>query len=122
MTLQLTRLKVEQVRQFRQPFELTGLLPGLNLFSGDNEAGKSTLVRAIRAAFFERHRSTSVDDLRPYGDSAATPLVELDFEIAGSSHKLLKSFLQKKRCELQIGSRRLEGVDAEDHLAELLGF
>ena len=120
--MKINRLRVTELRQFRQPFELRDLQPGLNLFTGANEAGKSTLVRAIRAAFFERHRSTSVDDLRPYGDSAATPVVELDFEIAGTPHKLLKSFLQKKRCELQIGTRRLEGVDAEDHLAELLGF
>lgn len=120
--MKISRLRVSELRQFRQPFELRDLQPGLNLFTGANEAGKSTLVRAIRAAFFERHRSTSVDDLQPYGDSAATPLVELDFEIAGTSHKLVKSFLQKKRCELQIGTRRLEGVDAEDHLAELLGF
>ena len=120
--MKISRLRVSELRQFRQPFELRDLQPGLNLFTGANEAGKSTLVRAIRAAFFERHRSTSVDDLRPYGDSAATPLVELDFEIAGTSHMLVKSFLQKKRCELQIGTRRLEGVDAEDHLAELLGF
>ncbi len=120
--MKINRLRVSELRQFRQPFELRDLQPGLNLFTGANEAGKSTLVRAIRAAFFERHRSTSVDDLRPYGDSAATPVVELDFEIAGTPHKLLKSFLQKKRCELQIGTRRLEGVDAEDHLAELLGF
>ena len=120
--MKINRLRVSELRQFRQPFELRDLQPGLNLFTGPNEAGKSTLVRAIRAAFFERHRSTSVDDLRPYGDSAASPLVELDFEIAGMPHRLLKSFLQKKRCELQIGTRRLEGVDAEDHLAELLGF
>ena len=59
---QLQRLRVEQLRQFRAPFELAGLDPGLNLLAGPNEAGKSTLGRAIRAAFFERHRSTTVDD------------------------------------------------------------
>jgi len=120
--MRITRLRVAELRQFRQPFELAGLQPGLNIFTGANEAGKSTLVRAIRAAFFERHRSTSVDDLRPYGDTAATPTVELDFEIAGTPYRLAKSFLQKKRCELQAGTRRLEGVEAEDCLADLLGF
>ncbi|MBK7059661.1 MAG: AAA family ATPase [Rubrivivax sp.] len=105
-----------------EPFELKVLEPGLNIFTGPNEAGKSTLVRAIRAAFFERHRSTSVDDLRPYGDSAATPSVELDFEIQGTPYRLTKSFLQKKRCELMVGTRRLEGVEAEDFMAERLGF
>ncbi|MDO9461972.1 MAG: ATP-binding protein, partial [Alphaproteobacteria bacterium] len=120
--MKITRLRVAELRQFRQPFELADLQPGLNLFAGANEAGKSTLVRAIRAAFFERHRSTSVDDLRPYGDSAATPTVELDFEVDGTPYKLLKSFLHKKRCELLAGNRRLEGVDAEDFLAGLLGY
>lgn len=42
--MRLHRLKIKQLRQFRQPFELTALDPGLNLFSGPNEAGKSTLV------------------------------------------------------------------------------
>ena len=120
--MKLTRLRVAELRQFRAPFELADLQPGLNIFSGANEAGKSTLVRAIRAAFFERHRSTSVDDLRPYGDMAAAPTVELDFEIGGVSCRLSKSFLHKKRCELMLGSRRLEGVEAEDALAERLGF
>jgi hypothetical protein len=120
--VRLTRLQVSELRQFRQPFELADLQPGLNLFAGANEAGKSTLVRAIRAAFFERHRSTAVDDLRPWGDSAATPTVELDFTLGDQPCRLRKSFLQKKRCELQAGSRRLEGAEAEDFLAELLGF
>lgn len=120
--MRLSRLRVAELRQFRAPFELTDIQPGLNIFTGANEAGKSTLVRAIRAAYFERHRSTSVDDLRPYGDSAAAPLVELDFEIASTAYRLTKSFLQKKRCELITGGRRLEGVEAEDFMAERLGF
>ena len=120
--MKLSRLRVAELRQFREPFELANILPGLNIFTGANEAGKSTLVRAIRAAYFERHRSTSVDDLRPYGDSAATPLIELDFEIDGTPYRLTKSFLQKKRCELTVGTRRLEGVEAEDFMAERLGF
>lgn len=120
--MKLTRLRVAELRRFRSPFELADIQPGLSIFTGANEAGKSTLVRAIRAAFFERHKSSSVDDLRPYEDSAATPLVELDFEIAGTPYRLTKSFLQKKRCELVVGTRRLEGVEAEDALAERLGF
>jgi energy-coupling factor transporter ATP-binding protein EcfA2 len=120
--MRLTRLRVAELRRFRDPFELSDIQPGLNIFTGANEAGKSTLVRAIRAAFFERHKSGSVEDLRPSGDSAATPLVEIDFEIAGLPCRLTKSFLQKKRCELVLGTRRLEGVEAEDALAERLGF
>lgn len=123
MSLQITRLRVEQLRRFRQPFELAGLAPGLNLITAPNEAGKSTLVRAIRAAFFERHRSTAVEDLRPWGEgSGAAPQVELDFLLDGQPHHLVKSFLGKKRCTLQVGTRTLDGTDAEDHLAQLFGF
>lgn len=120
--MRLTRIRIEQFKQFRQPFEIAGLDPGLNLFTGANEAGKSTLVAAIRAAFFERHRSSSVDDLRPWGDAAASPSVELDFTLGADICRLSKRFLGKKRCELQIGARQLDGAEAEDHLADLLGF
>ncbi len=120
--MRLSRIRIERLKQFREPIEIQDLQPGLNLFTGANEAGKSTVVTAIRAAFFERYRSGSVEDLRPWGDSSASPTVELEFAIAGTHHTLMKSFLGKKRCELQAGTQRFDGADAEDHLASLLGF
>ncbi|OZI37087.1 hypothetical protein CAL29_01230 [Bordetella genomosp. 10] len=120
--MKLSRIRIAQFRQFRDAIEIDGIAPGLNLFTGPNEAGKSTIVAAIRAAFFERYRSSSADDFRPWGDSSAAPSVTLDFEHDGEQYRLLKSFLGKKRCELQIGARRLDGAEAEDHLAALLGF
>ena len=123
MKLQITRLRVEQLRRFRAPFELDGFEPGLNIVAAANEAGKSTLVRAIRAAFFERHRSTQVEDLRPWGEgTGAAPQIDLDFLLDGQPHRLMKSFLAKKRCVLDAGARSLEGTEAEDHLAQLFGF
>jgi uncharacterized protein YhaN len=120
--VKITRIRLEQFKQFRKPVAITDLADGINLFTGPNEAGKSTIVAAVRAAFFERHRSGSVDDLRPWGDASASPTVELDFTVAGKDYRLSKSFLVKKRCELQAGAQRLDGALAEDHLAELLGF
>ena len=120
--MRITRLAVAELRRFGKPLELADLQPGLNVFAGENEAGKSTLVRAIRAAFFERHRSTAVEDLRPWGDNTATPTIELDFRIGEQDYRLRKAFLKNKRCELWIGTRRLEGNEAEEHLAALLGF
>lgn len=120
--MKLLRIKVEQLRQFRQPSELSGLEPGLNLFTGPNEAGKSTVVRAIRAAFFERHRSSSVEDLLPWGEPSATPTVEIDFSIHDRVFSLKKSFLKKGRYELHKQDGDLDGEAAEQYLAELLGF
>jgi len=120
--VKLTRLRIEQLRKFRRPLEIDGLEAGINLFSGPNEAGKSTIVAAIRAAFFERYRSNSAENLRPFGDSAASPTIELQFTIGTQSCHLRKNFLARKRCELQLGPRRFEGAEAETQLAELLGF
>ena len=120
--MKLQRLHLENFKRFSAPFTIEGLESGLNLFTAPNEAGKSTLVEAIRAAFFERHRSGTVDHLRPWGDSAATPTVVLDFQVSGKTCRLTKAFLGKKRCELQMGDHMLDGNAAEDHLAELLGF
>lgn len=120
--MKLTRIRVEQFKRFRKPFEIAGLEDKINLFVGSNEAGKSTIVAAIRAAFFERHRSSSVDDFRPWGDLSASPTVEIEFVIDNKICRLTKSFLGKKRCHFQIESTVLDGATAEDHLSEILGF
>lgn len=120
--MKLQRLRVDQFRQFRKPLEITGFSAGLNLFAGPNESGKSTLAGAIRAAFFERHRSGSVDDLRPWGDSGAAPEVELEFDHDDRHWHLRKRFLARKRCDLSIGDEVLSGDDAEERLAQSFGF
>ena len=120
--MKLQRLKVEQVRQFREPIEIGDLQDGINLFVDPNESGKSTLVRAIRAAFFERHKSSGAQDLQPWGDSAAAPTVELDFEWKDLRWRVVKSFLKKKRADLDVDGQTYSGDEADDELAKLLGF
>jgi DNA repair exonuclease SbcCD ATPase subunit len=120
--MKLQRLRIENFKLFRAPLEIGGFTDGLNLFAAPNESGKSTIAEAIRAAFFERHRSSAVEHLRPWGESSATPTVELDFELDGKPVRLTKAFLGKKRCELVIDGKAMDGAVAEDHLAALLGF
>ncbi len=120
--MKLQRVRIEQLRQFKTSLTLANLQPGINLIHGPNESGKSTLVRAIRAAFFERYRSSAVEDLRPWGDSGAAPTVALAFEHGQQQWQLTKQFLQRKRCDLQIGSESLSGEEAEEKLADLLGY
>ncbi|NYT35826.1 GTP-binding protein [Allopusillimonas soli] len=120
--MKLHRLRVEQFRQFRQPVEIRNLGSGINLFTGPNESGKSTLVRAIRAAFFERFKSSRIDDLQPWGDSSSSPSVQLEFDWQGERWKLSKRFLKNKRCDLEIGGRLFSGEEAEEKLAGLLGY
>ena len=81
--------------------ELPLIEPGLNIIVGDNEAGKSTLLTALRAAFFQKHRAggEAVKALGPYGRQAR-PEVEVGFEIDGTSYTLTKAFLQRPAAEL----------------------
>lgn len=120
--MKLKRLRIENFKRFRAPLDLGDFADGLNLFVAPNEAGKSTVAEAIRAAFFERYKSKSVSGLRPWSDSSATPSVEIEFELGGKTVRLSKAFLGKKRCQLSIDGRNLDGTEAEDHLGELLGF
>jgi len=122
--MKISRIALEEFRKFRQPVALDGLQDGLNLFVGPNEAGKSTVAAAIRAAFLERYSTSKVADLAPRGESGARPSVELAFTHADRSYVLKKQFLSRARCELLIddGAERLDGEEAENALAALLGF
>ena len=122
--MKLQRLRLTQIRRFREPLEIPDFAPGLNLFTGPNEAGKSTVVRAIRAAFFERYRSSVIDDLIPRGESpgSASPTIELQFESGGIEHRLAKTFFSKKRFSYQAGAQAFDGEAAEEAIATLLGF
>lgn len=122
MSFHLQSLQVQELRQFTQAFELPALQPGLNIVAGPNGAGKSSLARAIKAAFFERYKSSKFEDLLPFSLPSAQPQVTLSFTWEGEACRLEKSFGKRARCLLQVGHRLLEGQDAEDHLASLMGF
>jgi len=122
--MKLRRIALQEFRKFRDPVVLDELSDGLNVIAGPNEAGKSTLAAAIRAAFLERYKTTKVADLAPWGMQGARPSVEIEFEHAGHGYLLRKSFLSRARCELLVdgGAERHEGEAAEQALATLLGF
>src|SRR3546814_12873735 len=116
--MKLRRIRIEQLRQFRRPLEVRDLGPGINLFIGPNESGKSTVVQAIRAAFFERHKSSTVEDLQPWGDSSAAPAIELDFDWQGEHWCLNKSFLKRKRCDLTIDGQEIGRASCRERVCQ----
>ena len=46
--MRLTRIEVEGVGRFASRTVVEGLGPGVNVLADDNEAGKSTIFRAVR--------------------------------------------------------------------------
>lgn len=122
--MRVQRLRLTQIRRFRGTLEIPDLSPSINLFCGPNETGKSTIARAIRAAFFERYRSSVLEDLLPKGEvpTSCSPTVEISFESGGQQHTLLKTFFAKKRCAYTRDGEVLDGEEAEEAISRLLGF
>lgn len=117
-------IEVDQFCQFRNEVAVQDLDPGLNVIAGNNEAGKSTLLQAIRAALFDRYTSNVGESFRPYG-AEVSPKVHLVFEVAGVEYQLTKAFSRRRNGEATLEAadgRRWEGAATEEYLAELLGF
>jgi hypothetical protein len=119
--MKLERVAIQEFQQFAGRLEIAGLQPGLNVFSGGNEQGKSTIARAIRTAFIERHKVTTLTELRPTAKPSGNPLVEVDFKIGDEAYALKKQFF-KPRCELVAGGKTLKEDTAEEFLSNLMGF
>ncbi len=121
--MEFEQLRIENFRALTQPVEIGPLAPGLNVLAGDNEAGKSTVLDALRAALFDRHSLTgkAAAALQPYGHKVG-PEVTLDFRCAGSGYRLWKRFCQRPGARLE-GPQGVSSDDAaEDALQALLGF
>ncbi len=97
----------------------------LTLIAGANESGKSTLVEALHKGLFLRATATGrgVEELRSRLH-AGLPEVEIRFEAEAQTWQLRKRFAGASgTCQLSNGQGvALNGPEAEDQLAQLLGF
>ncbi len=91
-TVKLLALRVAAFRRFAQPAAVEGFGDGINVLAGPNEMGKSTLFRALEAAFLTRYKVTgaALDDMRPH--AGGEPLVEAEFEAQGRRWSIRKQF------------------------------
>ncbi len=121
--MRLTAIELENVRRFRGRFVIETFGPRLNVLCGPNEFGKSTLLAALSAAFFQKHgsRSRTIMALQTAGSETA-PRVAVTFRIGDMDWRLEKQFLAKASASLaDANGRRFEGDAAETRLRELLG-
>jgi len=116
-------LELANFRKFRDPLRIDGFTDGLNVVVEANETGKSTLLEALRAAFFIRHSAKTelVRSYVPIGDDVA-PRIAVEFALRGQSWSLEKQFMKSTSIRLTGNGRRWESEAAEEALQELLGF
>ncbi|MFI5253920.1 MAG: ATP-binding protein [Candidatus Limnocylindrales bacterium] len=104
------------------------LAPGLTVVRGPNEAGKSTIQRAIEFAFFRRAtaQGQDVERLRRWGaPEEAAPTLEMDFSADdGTTGHLLKVFAGAKgRTELRLGEEVVDDpAEVDRRLVGLTGI
>ncbi|ASL48159.1 Chromosome partition protein Smc [Burkholderia sp. AD24] len=120
--MKLESIAIQEFKQFAGRIVIDDLQPGLNLFVGPNEAGKSTIAEAVRVVFLERYKASHLKDLLPWGKASGQPSVEVSFNLDGAACRLSKQFVTRQRCELKIGQSVFGEDEAEDKLAALLGF
>ena len=122
MSLVIRRIAVENFRKFRAPVVIEGLTDGLNVVIEPNETGKSTLLEALRAAFFVRFntRNQLAQSFAPHGD-AVGPEVEVTFDVDGAPWSVTKHFLRSASVEISGPQGRAQGEEAEARLNALLG-
>ncbi len=120
--MRLRRVEVQGFRNLGGPVSLEGLGDGLTVIAGDNEEGKSSLLAALKAAFFELHTMSGAarEAMNPWGREA-TPEVRVEFEVADQRWRLSKAF-KRGGCSLEGPRTKLDGEGAERRLAELLRF
>ena len=130
--MRIRRLQVKDLRRYRE-LDID-LAPGVTVIRGPNEAGKSTIQRAIELALTRRVTSNAGDleALRPWdaaADSDARPWIAIEFEQEEEDGRvatgtLEKAFAgQKGTVDLVYdGQRVTDPTLADQVLAELSGI
>ena len=128
--MRITRLIVRDFRRYRE-FEIP-LSPGLTIVRGPNEAGKTTIQRALELILTKKATSNSaeVDGFRPWdADDDARPVITIDFEVDDDERGVRKGTIEKAfrggrgtvRLELD-GETITDPTLADQALAELTGI
>lgn len=122
--MKIHRIVIRDFGKLRGETVIEGLGPGVTVIIGDNEEGKSTALKAVQAALFDRHTlmGERLDDMRPYGDEGVAPAVELYFALGGTDYHLAKTFRPRASAEIATSGQRIQGDAVEEKLANLLRF
>lgn len=129
--MQLKGLKIKNYRKFKT--KEIEFKPGLNIIFGENEAGKSTISKAIMTAFFADPTTRAkkfFSEVKNWDESEKTnsvsnlPKLELLFELSGKEYFLLKDFQKKEAViESKDGSETYEGMSSfNTFIYKIFGF
>lgn len=121
----IEEITVKNWRGYRDPHTFR-FQEGVNLLTGRNEAGKSTLFEALTRVLFDRHNSKTeeIRAIQPIGSSLG-PEACVQFRANGRRYRAVKRFLQEPESAVyseRDGTWELdhEGDEADARLREIL--
>jgi chromosome segregation ATPase len=117
----IKRIEIRNFRRLIGPVFIDNLKSGINVIAGDNEEGKSTILQALKALFFQRYNSTSqtVSEFQPYNHTVR-PEIAVDFEWNSDKFSLRKGFCVKPYlADFRSSVGQSQGAEAEEKIAEL---
>jgi DNA repair exonuclease SbcCD ATPase subunit len=121
----IRRIALRNFRKFTEQIEVGGIGEGLTVVVGDNEEGKSTLLKAVQAALFDRAKLTGQgrEQMTPYG-AAVNPELEVDFSLDSETYQLRKVFANQQGSALLKCTRGgpWQNDAADERLQELLKY
>ncbi|HRE81217.1 MAG TPA: AAA family ATPase [Opitutaceae bacterium] len=122
----LLAVELTHVGRFRETIRLGPFERGITVLAAPNESGKSTVMRAVARALFDKHttRGDEIKSLQPAGTDLA-PRIAVEFATQAGRFRIEKTFLQSPRSLLRqeiAGSWQTvaEGDGADLRLQELL--
>ncbi|MEP2718313.1 AAA family ATPase [Pseudophaeobacter sp.] len=90
--MKINAIRLENVRRFVDPVEITGIGGGLNVLAAPNEQGKSTIFDALHALFFKDVKSWDKDIRALAPRVGGEPRVEVEIERDGQAYRVAKQF------------------------------
>jgi uncharacterized protein YhaN len=128
--MRITKLSVKDFRRYRE-FEVP-LAPGLTIIHGPNEAGKTTIQRALELILTRKATSNAaeMDGFRSWDASLESrPVIAIDFEIEDEEKGIQRGSIEKAfrgakgTVKLEIGGEVItDPTLADQALAELTGI
>lgn len=122
--MRIRDIEIQDFRKLRH-VKLSNLKDGVNVITGENEAGKSTLLAAVQSALFQRHNVTGkvLEGMQPFG-CAVRPQVKLSFDLNDGTYQLRKTFGGSSGSAEVVDPNglRFSNHDADHKLEELLNF
>lgn len=115
--MKICAIRLENIRRFVDPVEITGFGPGLNVLTAPNEQGKSTIFDALHVLFFKDAKSWDKEIRALVPHAGGDPRIEVELEQDGKRYRVAKQFFKspgKGEVRVWQGDRLLHQADAAE--------